>query len=508
MISGTQALLFCALLLCGQQEAAPSPRGRCAEGLCSFQVLLDFRGAENFCKDLNGKLFSSKDIKTIISLLRGLSGRFWLGNNEKASLHDCPAVSVTGGQNVTALTVPCKDKLDGQVCQYESDNVCRPFQASAGAKVKYTTIKGYELVDSEMLPPGTFAIVGDDKYPDSKHLCSSSWNTAPWNCEVLNGGCEHSCSSGACICPIGHTLHPNNISCITDSCAACAQECQQKGDSYVCKCYEGYRLAQDGTSCEDVNECEEKSDICTSEGEKCVNNKGGYKCECADNFVEEDGTCVNNAICFKCEHECDKINGVFQCVCNKNFRVSLKDPTKCERHCGQSQCPASCDPNPDLEKKDMQQCFCPDGYILDRINQTSICYDIDECEQQNPCDHRCENMFGGYRCWCDEGFKLVEEECVRLENEGDELGSGLSSELVTPGNVQTPALPSYVKAGSVMGITMFLVLIAVLLLFLARKIVKRCGRFTLTTFKHPDIDIFYLQQVTTDTYKRLSFDKQ
>lgn len=505
MVCGTAALLFCVLLLCGLQEAAASPRGHCAEGLCSFQVLLDFPGAKRSCQDSSGKLLASKELKTITSLTKGLSGRFWLGD-DGAGLRDCPAVSVTA-QNITALSVPCRDKLDGYVCQYDS-GLCFPLQANRSVEVKYATNTGYELVGDDMFPPGTLATVGGGKYPDAKHLCFSDWISAPWTCEVLNGGCEHSCSAGACKCPAGHKLHPNNFTCITDSCAACAQGCQKQGDSYVCTCDKGYRLAADGKNCEDVNECEEKLDDCTSEGEMCVNDKGGYTCECARDFEEEDGKCVNTSICILCEHKCDKINGVYRCACDKNFRVSREDPTKCERFCGLSECPAQCDRNPELEKKDMQQCFCPDGYIVERRNETAVCYDIDECEQQSPCDHRCQNTYGGYRCSCDDGFRLVDDECVKLDDD-DERGSGSSSssEFVTPADVQTPALPTYIKAGSVMGITLFLALGAALLLLLARKLQKRCRRFNLVTFKHPDIDIFYLQQVTTETYKRLSYDK-
>ncbi|XP_012714546.2 thrombomodulin [Fundulus heteroclitus] len=500
----TPTLFFCGLFL---QEAAASQRARCSGDLCLFQRSAGFNAAERECQESDGQLVQSgadDQMTALKRLMIDVSGRFWLHGGP-----NCTAVSGGRGRNVTVLSEPCRSTLDGFLCLYDPSSVCSAVQSAGGNFVTYSTSRGFVVLDSETFPPGTLALVvpRNAHYPDSKYLCLSHWLQAPWTCEVLEGGCDHECNKTAntCMCPPAHSLHHNNISCAEPTGVP----------SEIQGCPRGYKLAADGRSCEDVNECAD--DPCIEEGEHCVNLDGGYDCRCADDFIEEDGRCVNISICSLCEHmKCDKISGVYQCVCNEGFRVSPRDPTMCERDC-QRECPAICNPNPDLEKKDMQQCFCPDNYILDIREGTATCYDIDECEAQAMCDHQCENLFGGFRCTCRKGYTLQgKEKCVRLqgaseEEEGEEEASGSPPPILapasTPISLQPAAVPSYVKTGSVLGITVFLGLCVVLLVCVVRTAARRCGRLTLNSLKPRDIDIFYLQQITTETYKRLSFDK-
>lgn len=514
-----QGLLFCAVFL-WLGEAVLSKRGRCVGDLCVFQVPEDFETAEDACTESGAKLYtlsSGKDAEKLSSVLHGLSGRYWVRITDRTSgeaakdLRNCPSVSETMGRSVARGFKPCRDKVDGYLCQYGLDDACKGVKIRGSEHVTYTTVTGFELIDTETFPPGTIAVNVGKEYTLSKHLCfSTQWLQAPWKCEVFGGGCEHDCNvtTDTCLCPAGRKLHPNNVTCTAEPCAGCAERRQRTGDT----CKEGYRLAEDGKSCLDVNECEE--DPCITEGQECMNTPGDFECVCQEGFDEEDGVCVNVTICALCEHmNCQKINGKYKCVCRKGFKVSPIDPTKCDPHCTERDCPASCVSNHELEMKDMHQCHCPDGYIQDISNGTAICTDINECESQEMCDHGCENLFGGYRCLCLDGFKLEgESKCVRLEEEDEDYGSGSASPYLTPpstpASVQPAAVPSYIKTGSVLGITMFVLLCVLLLYFVVHNMAKRCGRFELSSFKSPDIDIFYLQQVTTETYKRLSFDKQ
>ncbi|KAM6915101.1 thrombomodulin-like [Xenentodon cancila] len=306
------------------------------------------------------------------------------------------------------------------------------------------------------------------------------------------------------------TIHPNNVSCVSNMCADCAQLCHPQGETYVCACHEGYRLDLYKKGCVDVDECKEEQDACTNEGEECVNVLGGYECRCMDGFDEEDGACVNVSMCQLCEHMmCSKINGVYQCACREGFRVSPADPTKCVINCTERDCPALCNPDPEREKKDMQQCFCPDGYITDISNQTATCTDIDECEYQRMCDHECENLFGGYRCKCRDGYTLQDSgKCVLVEDDDEEeYGSGTSTVRPITANSQPRVLPVLRENRQHAGHDRLRGGVITLLACLVRHMLKRCSTFKLHSFKRADIDMFYLQQVTTETYKRLSFDK-
>ncbi|CAK6969557.1 thrombomodulin-like [Scomber scombrus] len=504
------------------EETVLSQHGLCAGNQCVaiFQEPKTFSEAQTKCKSSDGKLFeTNSDSQVPERLFSGINGNFWLGTATKsAGSQSCFSVYALVGHNLTSQQKPCEKKLDGYVCQYQLEEPCKRLEVDEGALVRYNTShKGFEVKDSETFPQGTMAVAekAGVKYPDTKHLCfSKTWLRAPWNCEVMQGGCEHGCNSttGSCNCPTGETLHPNNITCTKDPCKECQHTCQRGVDTHVCKCNTGYKLAKDGKRCVDINECKEKSP-CTGEGEECVNTEGGFQCNCKDDYVKEDGVCVNVSICSKCEHmDCEKLNGIYQCKCREGFRVAAWDPTKCEIICTKQDCLAKCNYEADKEPMD-QVCYCPEGYIKDLQNNTVYCTDIDECDTY-PCQHTCENVFGSFSCSCNEYYELDSNghDCVpRTTDYYDGSGSPptLPPEQPTPPASPQPAiLPPYIKTGSILGITLFMSLCAVLVCFVVRNMFKRCSKLELPSIKGADIDIFYLQQVTTETYKRLSIDKQ
>uniref|UniRef100_A0A8C3G8M4 Thrombomodulin n=1 Tax=Cyclopterus lumpus TaxID=8103 RepID=A0A8C3G8M4_CYCLU len=428
MTPSSHALLVCVAVLCGLEETARSQRAHCAANQCFafFQEPEDFPGAQKSCKDSGGQLYTLSwgNVDEIVTV----SGSYWVelpgadaaAEDAAAGFQSCPSISLSTGGKVKLQRAPCEGTRNAFLC----------------AQVTYTT----------------------------------EWMSAPWSCEVLGGGCQHTCmaSTNTCACPPGKVLHPNNISCTTEAC---------------------------------------EENRCTGEGEECENTREGFRCTCRDDFVEEDGACVNVTICQRCEHmRCVKFHGVYQCMCLEGFRVAAHDPTKCEFICGKKDCPVRCDGN----NQDM--CFCPAGYIYDLQDGTPLCTDIDECDM-GLCHHRCENVFGSYRCLCNEGFKLHHDgdTCTPIADVEEGDGSGSSPPPphlhTTPASPQPAAVPSYVKTGSVLGIGVFVILCAVLLYFVVRNAARRCSRFELTSIKHRDIDIFYLQQVTSETYKRLSLDR-
>lgn len=60
----------------------------------------------------------------------------------------------------------------------------------------------------------------------------------------------------------------------------CEQICQRSPTGPVCRCRSGYRLKEDGKTCEDINECHEK--VCS---QICENKMGSYECSCFPGYI-------------------------------------------------------------------------------------------------------------------------------------------------------------------------------------------------------------------------------
>ncbi|CAI9725059.1 von Willebrand factor type A, EGF and pentraxin domain-containing 1-like [Octopus vulgaris] len=71
----------------------------------------------------------------------------------------------------------------------------------------------------------------------------------------------------------------------------CSQKCKDNiGDTYVCSCRNGYKLAADNKTCEDIDECAMPSK-CSGFGEYCFNVPGSFQCKCKTGYVSNNGTC-------------------------------------------------------------------------------------------------------------------------------------------------------------------------------------------------------------------------
>ncbi|KAL4239882.1 Calcium ion binding [Mactra antiquata] len=71
----------------------------------------------------------------------------------------------------------------------------------------------------------------------------------------------------------------------------CDMTCVDTDGGFYCECDDGYRLHSDGTTCIDINECAEGSDVCDDVG-SCLDQDGSYRCACSDPYqlFTEDGT--------------------------------------------------------------------------------------------------------------------------------------------------------------------------------------------------------------------------
>uniref|UniRef100_A0A8C6V1R9 Thrombomodulin n=1 Tax=Neogobius melanostomus TaxID=47308 RepID=A0A8C6V1R9_9GOBI len=179
----------------------------------------------------------------------------------------------------------------------------------------------------------------------------------------------------------------------------------------------------------------------------CQSQIDGFLCEYM--FLDESCEIQHGG----CEHRCtDDPENHPVCYCQPGFTADPMSPDKCKLHCGKEECVAVCDPN------NRYQCYCPDGYILEERVAHSVCIDIDECESDAHCDQDCENSFGGYECFCNPGFTLVDKTTCEI---GGTIGV---TEKVIVVTVAPTHRPSGVSAGGFVGIiicTVFLILLAV-----------------------------------------------
>nr|XP_057927615.1 very low-density lipoprotein receptor [Doryrhamphus excisus] len=76
------------------------------------------------------------------------------------------------------------------------------------------------------------------------------------------------------------------INCEEADNSRCSQGCFSTPQGPQCRCAAGYRLAPDGVTCADVDECDDPSSVCS---QLCVNTPGSYKCDCHPGYIMEAG---------------------------------------------------------------------------------------------------------------------------------------------------------------------------------------------------------------------------
>eukprot|EP00070_Physeter_catodon_P041061 XP_028347955.1 nephronectin isoform X6 [Physeter catodon] len=128
--------------------------------------------------------------------------------------------------------------------------------------------------------------------------CSSALTCSMANCQY---GCDVVKGQILCQCPSpGLRLAPDGRTCVDiDECAtgraSCPRyrQCVNTFGSYICKCHKGFDLMYIGGKyqCHDIDECSLGQYQCSSFA-RCYNVHGSYKCKCKDGYQGDGLNCV------------------------------------------------------------------------------------------------------------------------------------------------------------------------------------------------------------------------
>ncbi|XP_075720635.1 thrombomodulin-like [Rhinoderma darwinii] len=402
-------------------------------------------------------------------------------NNEKK----CGALCVTVRKDGTWEETDCGDKPDGYLCEITYSLPCFPLvlPSSSYNVSYYHPSLGIGHTGSPVFPPGTIADISS--FPNMMSLsCEekgngivtwSSETPGAWSCLIEKGGCEHECveesDTAKCKCPSGSELKADHRSC-TKPCdpSPCSQHCYTVLDppGFQCMCSEGYIIAADGKTCEDIDDCAASPYICEHH---CTNTIGGFVCDCNPGFEIVEATCVDIDECINpttlCEQECENFPGGYRCYCDEGFVIDDKNINKCKRFCNTSFCEAECDIN------NNDSCQCPEGYIVDQNeNGDNICTDVDECDA-SPCDGLCMNTFGSFLCTCPEDYTIQNGVCIpQTEGSGGTEPTSDTPSQTSPSTTRPPDIHSLQPAmllGICIGIISMLTVLLAILCHMLRK---------------------------------------
>ncbi|XP_078333705.1 uncharacterized protein LOC111101935 [Crassostrea virginica] len=266
--------------------------------------------------------------------------------------------------------------------------------------------------------------------------CSAGFQMKNGACEDINEcylgvhGCSHMCINTDgdfnCACYYGFTLGNDRKSCVKvdDTCSRfpgleCSYACRQRGHSStsgMCFCESGRTLDSDGKTCIDINECRDESPC----SHNCTNIEGGFECGCAVGYrLQNDGVsceeCTGSFYGVNCETPCKCGRGakdchhVTGCVCEMGWtgETCEVDVDECKSN------PCIGDHQTCLNTPGSYRCECTPGFNM----SNGHCTDIDECKLSvSPvCPQKCVNTEGSYICACNDGYKREnDKDCVDI----------------------------------------------------------------------------------------------
>uniref|UniRef100_A0A8C1IP79 Fibrillin 1 n=1 Tax=Cyprinus carpio TaxID=7962 RepID=A0A8C1IP79_CYPCA len=275
-------------------------------------------------------------------------------------------------------------------------------------------------------------------------------------CKVMgnlckNGQCLNTLGSFSCVCKPGYTTDIRGTQCVdVDECVQapkpCNFICKNTDGGYLCSCPRGYVLQDDAKSCRDLDECATKQHNCQF---LCVNTIGGFTCKCPPGFTQHHTACIEDSPSTPTDstvkvhvhthihtyaHTHQKVSLIWH-VC-----VYVSDMDECV---GNHRCQHGCQ-----NLVGGYRCSCPQGYL--QHYQWNQCVDENECQNSQICGGAsCHNTLGSFRCLCPTGFAFEQmtggcqdvNECSSSQNP---CSFGCSN---TDGGYLCGCPPGYLRAG-------------------------------------------------------------
>ncbi|XP_069487047.1 nephronectin isoform X2 [Ambystoma mexicanum] len=188
------------------------------------------------------------------------------------------------GECVGPNKCKCHPGYTGKTCNQDL-NECglKPRPCKHRCMNTYGSYKCYCLNGYMLMPDGSCS---------NAHTCSMA--NCQYGCDVLKGEVR-------CRCPSpGLRLAPDGRTCLdVDECstggAVCPRfrKCINTFGSYICKCHKGYDLIYIGGKyqCHDIDECASGAYECSGLA-RCYNTQGSYKCKCKEGYRGNGADCT------------------------------------------------------------------------------------------------------------------------------------------------------------------------------------------------------------------------